>query len=202
MKKRLIQLVIVLTGIFFLYGTQLSIAEESTNPYKKEGLSVDQIIELYHNRVNELFNAKQGLLTKGKEGSGVADAPKDDKCEKNNYSTYCLAKESTQEYVQFQEVLLEKQVNIEFDETDDLFQISTKAITQSDKINNELEIARSSLDVALQSYNELRMAYAMHLQFQTTIKKLYIYNTKLAELRTEIAKIPGKFIDATTAQCK
>jgi len=202
MKKRLIQLVIVIAGIFLIYGTQLTIADEDTNPYKKEGLTVDQIIELYHTRVNDLFNAKQALLTQGEEGSGVAEAPTDDNCENNNYSTFCLAKEATQEYIQFQEVLQEKQVNIEFDTTDDLFQLSTKAITQSEKINNELEIARSSLDVALQSYNELRIAYAMHLQFQTTIQKLYTYNIKLAELRTEIAKIPGKFIDATTAQCK
>ena len=175
----------------------------SNSPYLNDKLSIYEIEKLYHQRINDLFNAKLKLLNAGAKGSGVGEVPKGDECPENNYSTYCLSITAAKEFEQFQEALLKKKQTIEIpqDTNVTLEEVSLKAFAASDEVDAELARAKTALDSALATYNELRVMYPMHLQFQELIKNLTDYNKKIIEFRKNVEKLPGSFIDATTAQC-
>jgi hypothetical protein len=159
--------------------------------------------KLYHQRINDLFNAKLKLLNAGVKGSGIGEVPKGDECPENNYSTYCLSITAAKEYEQFKEAMLKKKQKIEIPEgsSASLAEVSLKAFAASDEVDAELQRAKTALDTALATYNELRVMYPMHLQFQELIKNLTEYNKKIIKLRKAVEKLPPSFIDATTGQC-
>ena len=70
----------------------------SSNPYEKEGTKYEEVRDLYHKRMNDLFNSKLALLQQGAQGSGTAEIPTGDNCSENNYSTFCLSLAAAKEY--------------------------------------------------------------------------------------------------------
>jgi len=175
----------------------------ATSPYENDKLSIYDIELLYQSRINDLFNAKLKLLSEGEKGSGIGKTPDGDECPENNYSTYCLAMTAAKEYEQFKATLVKRRqlVDIGTDANATLGEVVTKAFSKTTEIDLELARSKKALDSALANYNELRIAYPMHLQYLDLIKNLTQYNKKLTDLRKEVEKLPGKFIDASTAQC-
>jgi len=203
-----IKIGIIITVIIFIILNTISLntifAQSTSSPYENDKLSIYEVEKLYHKRINDLFNAKLKLLNAGEKGGGVSKAPEGDECPENNYSTFCLATAAAKEYEQLKSALNKRKQVVEIGNNPNptLEEVSMQAFSKSTEIELELSRSKSALDAALQNYNELRIAYPMHLQYLEVIKSLKDYNKKLTNLRKEVEKLPGKFIDATTAQCK
>lgn len=190
--------IIVFVSGTFMFGTQAA----STNPYEKEGSKYEEVKELYHKRVNDLFNSKLSLLKKGDKGSGTAEIPKGDNCSENNYSTFCLALAAAEEYQNYVVGLEKLKEVVDIPENDlSIANISSGVLSKRAEINNEIERSKKALDVALATYNELSGVYRQHLEYEELIKNLTKYNKKVIEFRKEVEKLPSKFVDATTAEC-
>lgn len=190
-------IIVFISGVF-MSGTFAA----TTNPYEKEGITFAKVQELYHKRVNDLFNSKLALLKKGEKGSGTAEIPTGDNCSENNYSTFCLALASATEYENYLVGLEKLKLTVDIPEGDlSIETISKGVVNKRALIDNEIERAKKTLDVALATYNELSGVYRQHLEYEIMIKNLTKYNKKVIEFREEVEKLPSKFIDATTTQC-
>lgn len=194
---------VILAALVMISGLYIgTLQAATTNPYDKTELTLTQVEKLYHQRVNDLFNAKLKLLKQGEKGSGTAEVPKGDECSENNYSTFCLAMASAEEYEKFKEAILKRKGYITLNPDDQSLDFaSLTAVSQGSEIDNELTRSRKALDLALATYNEVLPAYRTHLKYLELIKALTDYNKKFSEFRKEVEKLPGKFIDATTAKC-
>lgn len=202
-KNRLIIFTIVCATVMS-FNFKILLANEPPSPYANEELSLYEVEKLYHTRVNDLFNSKIKLLLEGGDGQGVNEIPEGDDCEENNYTTYCLAVGAAKEYSQYKDELLKRKTQIPLQPKNEpvtLEEASQKATAQASEIQNEINRAKAALDVSLETYDELSKAYAMHLEYKKMIENLTKYTKKLAELRKQIEKLPGKFIDATTPEC-
>lgn len=69
------------------------------------------------------------------------------------------------------------------------------------RIDQELNIARKTLDQALSAYNELQTAYIMHRKFQEMIRSLEQYRDAVSSMRKQIEQYPAAFLDVTTTAC-
>ena len=189
--------------LMVIYGTVNLYAAATSSPYENDKLSLYEVTKLYHKRINDLFNAKIKLLTEGEKGSGTGKTPDGDECPENNYSTYCLAMTAAKEYEMLKAALEKRKQIVELGEEErpTLEAVTMQAFAKINEIDLELARSRKALDTALETYNELRIAYPMHLQYQELIKNLTEYNKKLSDLRKQVEKFPGKFIDATTTEC-
>lgn len=169
-----------------------------TNPYENDKLSLSELEEKYHDRMNDLFNTRIKLMVDGK---GTDKLPSGDDCEEDNYNTFCMALTAANELDQYQIALVKRNVKLDIEDGETILDLSAKQTAKQNEINTELKRAKKALDATLQAYNELKIAYPMHVQYQETIKNLTEYNKKMSNLRQEVEQLPGKFIDATTAEC-
>jgi len=193
-----ISIIVLFGAISLLPIENLYAATATTNQYENTKLSLTELETKYNERMNNLFNTKIKLMIDGK---GTDKSPVGDDCAEDNYSTFCIAITAAKEFEQYQDALLARSTNVEIEENDDIFQVSAKQTAKYNEINTELRRAKKALDATLQAYNELKIAYPMHVQYQETIKNLTEYNKKMSKLRQEVEQLPGKFIDATTAAC-
>ncbi|MCD6109525.1 hypothetical protein J7J83_02095 [bacterium] len=203
-KQKTIQssIVILIIAISAILSANMLYASSAVNPYDKENLSLREVEKSYQKRVNDIFNEKLTLLKKGEKGGGTTKPPKNDECNENNYSTYCLAMAVAKEYDQYSIALNKRGTYITIqDENITLGQASLTMAEQHNEITNELDRSKKALDISIKTYNELLIKYKMHLQYEKIIKSLTKYNKKFSEFRKEVEKLPGKFIDATTTAC-
>lgn len=199
---------LALTIVFFIVFNTISIenlyADATSNPYDNDNLTFRELQKMYHTRINDLFNSKLQLLEKGAKGPGTNEIPQGDECEEKNYSTFCLATTAAKEYENYEKELEERKSRIEFTGENisiTLEKATTTAISQAAEINNELVAAKRALDTSIKTYNELSVAYTMHLQYQEIIKSLTKYKNKLSEYYEQVGTYPNKFVDATTTSC-
>ncbi|MFC1655880.1 hypothetical protein ACFL3C_03360 [Patescibacteria group bacterium] len=199
---------LALTIVFFIVFNTISIeslyAEATSNPYNNNKLTFYELQKLYHTRINDLFNAKTKLLEKGEKGPGTGVIPQGDECEEKNYSTFCLATTAAKEYQNYEIALESRKSKIEFTGENisvTLEKATTTAISQAAEINNELVAAKRALDTSVKTYNELSVAYTMHLQYEEVIKSLTKYKNKLSEYYEQVGTYPNKFVDATSLSC-
>jgi len=195
--------IICAIGLMVIHGAVNLYAAATSSPYENDRLSLYEVTKLYHKRINDLFNAKIKLLNEGAKGPGIGQTPDGDECPEKNYSTYCLAMTAAKEYEMFKAALEKRKQTVDLgeDARPSLETVTMQAFAKINEIDQELARSRKALDTALQTYNELRIAYPMHLQYQELIKNLTEYNKKLMDLRKQVEKLPGKFIDATTTEC-
>jgi len=203
LKSRTIKIWTILFIIMFAAISMIPIrnlyaSKATTNPYENDKLSLSELETKYHDRMNNLFNTKIKLMIDGK---GTDKSPTGDDCAEDNYSTFCMAITAANELDQYQTVLIARSTKVDIGEDDTILDVSTKQTAKYNEINTELIRAKKALDATLQAYNELKIAYPMHVQYQETIKNLTQYNKKMSKLRQEIEQLPGKFIDATTTEC-
>jgi hypothetical protein len=164
------------------------------------------VVTAYHDNVNNLFNAKIDLVKENK-GSTLSAAKDDNICrtDTNNVTSYCLGVLAIDELNAFQTVLLSRQneVSIPADESVNYTfeNVTIMTSSQADFINQTLDQAEKTLNLALEAYDQFRVAYPMHLKYQDIIKELETYNNKMAELEDYSKLWPGKFINASTTNC-
>lgn len=193
-------------------GTLLAEYEPKENLqtfYREQG-STEEVAAVYHERMNELFNAKIELLINEdvEEGAVRADnnAPEnEDSCTPNNVSTFCVASQAVNEYFAFQEVMLEKLEAVELAEAVAGKNISALSGLEAERkqfINEELDVGLQALDVTVAAYSELHRAYPLHKKYQEIIGQLEKYRDMLSDVRHEVTFFPMKFIDVSTTQCQ
>lgn len=147
----------------------------------------------------------------------------------NNHSTYCLSQNGIIEYTSFRTGMISLRERIKANAADDELQLTQgfkKKIREGanppndgsvaamqihlfdtygakmQRIDNEVAIAQKSLDLALDSYNELQFALPLHLKYKQIIKSLSgEYIPKLAKIRRSVALYPVTFVDVTTPAC-
>lgn len=187
----------------------------ANNPYDKNLQGLQAAIALYHKNVNDLFNAKMKLLIKRKGTDALPYNQNGDLnpegCDDQNVTTFCLSVAALDYFEDF-EVAMAKRAKRFWNEEEveenvndpKSTSINDILITQSlraEAISQELKIAEIALDRSLAAYNELRVAYPIHKQYEQIIVDLTKYRDALADVRDEIELYPSKLLDASTPSC-
>jgi len=206
------------TTVVGLGGYTIYAANSETNYYSFNNarLGFDEVTSLYHSNLNQFFNDKMDRLSEilerekfyedpdfeAPEGANIGNYKT--QCGPSNVSTFCVSMEATDLYIQYVETLqsLESalpQVDIQNPTASDLL---IPILTRNDDIQLEIENSRLVLEATLSSYNEFRLAYPMHRRYEDIIVNMNRYKNELKSVRLQVARFPGKFIDATSEQCK
>jgi len=203
-KKVLISILIVLS-CFSIQGIKAD-----TDPQQKysEIEDLNEMVTAYHFTINDIFNEKVKLILDDK---GTQEVPNDGDCEgdEKNVSTYCVAVLVVKEFEAFQKELLTRSDDIDLgftQDTDNPYDYSIEEITgvaqqQQDFIADTLVQSEQAMDLSLETYDQFRVAYPMHLYYMQVIDELETYNDEMAQIRAYSEYWPGKFIDATTTDC-
>lgn len=163
----------------------------------------------YHDAMNDMFNDKMEKLSEIMEKEKFYDdinfaAPLDeDACTNSNVSSYCVSMEALDLYMIYLDTLAEMKGQLAVrDEGDYLIgEAYEKVSTRNRSISIEVEEAREALEATVSAYNEYRLAYPMHIQYEEIIDSLLKYRAALDVIRKRVRKFPGKFIDATSVFC-
>lgn len=187
----------------------------ATNPYDKPLQGLQAALALYHKNIDALFNARMKLLMGGKGDQTVymttddsgTEVPDATQCTDQNVTTFCLSMAALDQFEDF-EVAMATRAKRFWNEEDAENLTSTTitdiALTQALRaraITDEMTVAEIALDRALAAYNELRIAYPIHQQYEQVIIDLTKYRDALAGVRDEIEIYPSKLLDATTPSC-
>lgn len=159
------------------------------------------------------------------------DGNKSCKANPQNISTYCVSEKAVIEYGRFRQgmLLVRKQLRAdagaeaariqklsveEQDESVHFFGNGDAGEAQKDifstfgaklnRIDDELGVARTSLDQALAAYQELQFALPMHVKYKQVIKTISGddgYIEQLSDIRRRTEYLPGEFTDVTTPAC-
>lgn len=163
------------------------------------------------------------------DSAGLANGRKDCKTAEEggeNLSTYCAANDLTKQYLMLREALMIRRQEA-LSEVRQRFEtigaVRQNAFEQqrmfggtplgegqkniqdygqiANQVDEELDLARKSLDQGLAAYNEMQISLPMHIKYKKLTKALELYRDKLSSLRKEIELYPGTFIDVTTPAC-
>lgn len=208
----LLLLILISLGYWRSLTTPSSLAapEDFTRPE----LCLGQAIVQYHQTLNDLFNSKIDLLTSGKPEAFVDKLPELDlktgqrrECESNNVTTFCLARQAVNHYQSFLQVMSFQQERISdagaaASGSSTLDQELVALISRSELITKEVTNAKNSLDLALATYHEFRLAYPLHKKFEQTYGALEKFRDKMGEMRRLVNLYRYKFVDVTTTSCQ
>lgn len=215
-KTKIIILLLILISLALAWFNNLpqNQTQAAIEDFTRPDLCLGQAILEYHRSMNNLFNYKISLLTSGKTNTFIDTLPEVDtttgkrkQCEKNNVTTYCLAQESTILYEAFLNVMKIHQERV----TDVAAgAVKTPTIDQelvllknrSEIIATEIINSKNSLDLALATYQEFRLAYPLHKKFQQTYTELEKFRDKMGQMRQLVSLYRYKFVDVTTTSCQ
>jgi hypothetical protein len=186
-----------------IFGGNLS-ADILDNKYSDSKLSLEDVIVKYHLNVNDITNQYiETLITE--EDPIVLYPVNSEDCNEANVSSYCLSLILNDEFKDLEIALADRQEDV-VPKGADLEARIDDAIKQSaDRkllINDELEVAKDTLDLTLETYNQIQLVYPLHKEFLTLIENLEDYRDNLGALRAVIDLFPSKFNDATTIHCQ
>ena len=161
----------------------------------------------------------------------VVDGEQFCKSETTNVSTYCLGFEVLDEYTAFMvgiethrsqyqdkiddehsDIIKEENQASEYNFWRKNFWFDGLKVVSSEKAINHLServalideqtaLAKDVMVAALDTYDELQIYYALHLQYYGLIEDLEGYRDALSKVRAQVEKYPGKFHDMTTTDC-
>jgi hypothetical protein len=168
--------------------------------------NLTDMVTAYHDNVNKIFNKKIELV---RENKGNSTKPTtDDVCRTDmaNVTTYCLGVLTIDEFSAFQKEFLSRKSKLPNESLSAIKNYNFEVVTQmtssqADFISKTLEESGKTLDLAIEAYDQFRVAYPMHLKYLDIIDELETYNNKMAELEDYSKLWPGKFIDASTTDC-
>lgn len=72
-------------------------------------------------------------------------------------------------------------------------------LLRAKEVEEERDFSKQAFDVALQVYDEMRIAYPLHKQLNCLAKSLQSEMRQLAGLRVQVQCMPSKFINAATS---
>ena len=164
----------------------------------------------YNKEMNAFFNKKIKKVIEGKGSrKNVTDASQ---C-KDNVTTFCTATEAQKMFIQYRKELLKEKGNVK-EELEQLQKAAGKnnpavyhgplvGLNQhkSQEIDKDIIRAEKALDLTLNAYNELQIAYPLHVQYQEMINNLERYRTHLEGVRSLTEAFPKVFVNATTEKC-
>jgi len=170
----------------------------SVEEYKNQTYS--KIKEKYHNEINQLFNqAIQKMLNEAKGENYLGQTCTDKKISQkieNVINTYEISQKSLCRYVRYQAILKAK---MNYITTENLNDSDLRALMDNngsnlqsdiynalnlleDEIENELHIARISLNKTLEAYDKMLILYPLHLRLRCIISDLLTFRKHLAKL--------------------
>lgn len=213
-KLTILFLLLILIGLGYWRSLATPSGLAAPEDFTRPELCLGQAIVQYHQTLNDLFNGKIDLLTSGKPETFVDKLPEIDlktgqrrECESNNVTTFCLARQAVNHYQSFLQVLSFQQeriadVAVSAGGSSTLDQELTALRSRSELIAKEVANAKNSLDLALATYHEFRLAYPLHKKFEQTYGALEKFRDKMAEMRRLVNLYRYKFTDVTTTSCQ
>lgn len=207
MKRRLLILALLVVPVLAVGSVKL-LAQEA-NPYQTSPDENEMLAarEQYHRDMNTLFNDSVRLMIAGKGEKVPPENPNE--CQNDiddethfNVSTYCTAMRASQQFFWYKEALLQERSRVALhasgsQQTDVILEQSIKLRA----IDEELDNAKRAMDLTLQAYDELRLAYPLHRAFQKTAADLRTYRDALKVLKQKTDEFPMRFLDATSSLC-
>lgn len=205
-------IVVILIGLSLKTLTTRADIPTSANPYDSENLSVSDIVDKYHEDMNEAFNryTKMMLAEQAKDPNDVNGKPLAtsqaclDPANVKNYSTYCVAVNLLQRYDNFR-MALEGKRNLIAETKGELFVDSLTAIrkivSRNTSVDEQINIAKKTLDQTLSAYDQLRLAWPLHQKYIQIYKDLETFRDNLVKVRQQTDVYPAKFVDVTTSKC-
>lgn len=204
-----ISLLSALLAMVTTYGgyTIYAADEELDGNFRASGLEFEEALEFYHDEMNHYFNTKITALNLLLEEEDFFEkeefkVPEDGVCTEENVSTFCVAEGALQIYLDYAlalDIVAGQLATIEDD--DELEDIIERTTERNEKIVPEYDIAKTAMDSTLAAFNEYRLAYPMHQQYEEVIEDLIKYKLQLKDLRLETDEFPLRFIDSSTTQC-
>lgn len=218
---------VILAGLSLKTLTTRADTTNSTNPYDSENLSVSDIVDKYHEDMNEAFNRyiKMMLAEQAKNPNDVNGKPLAnsqaclDPANAKNYSTYCVAVNLLERYDNFR-TALEGKRNLIFETEQqksgtqksaekalssaaELTLIPTidRVISRNITTDEQINIAKKTLDQTLSAYDQLRLAWPLHQKYVQIYKDLETFRDNLVKVRQQTDVYPAKFVDVTTSKC-
>ena len=165
----------------------------------------------YHKDMNTFFNDQlEVLLKKEPTDPDVLPPAEGEECPTSNVSTYCVAMTAVDKYDAFRRALLLTHSSYSYDpefvdEYEGKFvsiqEIAQQQFSRTDLIEEQLALAEKTLDATLAVYNEVYLYYNLHVEYWNLIKDLEKFRDKLADVRQEVERYPGKFHNRTTTEC-
>ncbi|PKL36618.1 hypothetical protein CVV38_01810 [Candidatus Peregrinibacteria bacterium HGW-Peregrinibacteria-1] len=174
----------------------------------------------YHDEMNKYFNEKLEKLVEMVENdemfydraefstpvnnNGITDASM---CTADNVSSYCVSMGALDVYMTYVRTLTQVQETLDIDPEIVIQDLSVQSLmgdttSRNNEIAQEIIEAEEIMEATMAAYNEFRMAYPMHIQYQEVLENLIAYRRKLRDLQFEVNRFPGKFINTTTLECR
>lgn len=217
----IISFVSAIITIFFVGGSYVIYAETKKKDYygfRDTTISLSLLQLGYHGSMNEYFNDKISMLIdiidKGDNFPNNPDfnTPKDVnasnyavKCGEKNVSTYCVSMGAMDIYLVYVDTLNKMKGYLPMEnlsENPTAENILNKKSSRDEEIDKEYSKARTAMEATIATYDEFRMAYPTHKKYVSVLKGMIKYKIALTKIKNQILRFPGKFIDATSAECK
>lgn len=77
----------------------------------------------------------------------------------------------------------------------------TSYVSSTTMVDQEMKFAKQTLDQTLSAYDQLGIAWPIHLKYVNVYSELETYRDKLVDLRHQTDVFPKKFVDMTTTAC-
>jgi len=207
-----------LVTYFALYGSYTIFASE-TFTFEKPGMGYGLVKLTYHTEMAEYFKDKVVSMLAMDMNDPNYKPPLDEKCPKENVSTYCVAMGALDRYMAYVRTLdrvqallgpfdLEQHAGFVSDlplvggvtglgETS-VSQVFGLAAMRDSAVEGEKKNALSVMELTISAYNELKLAYPMHQKYVEFIDNLYAYRDAVKAVRQKAMLLPGKYVNATS----
>lgn len=207
-----------LVTYFFLYSGYSILAADSF-VFEKPGMGYGLVKYTYHSDMAGYFKKKVRAMLETDISDPNHQPPEDEVCTDENLSTYCVAMGALDRYIAYVKTLdnvkaffgpfdMEQHAGFISDlpliggatglgelSVSNVFGLSSM---RDDAIKKEKTDALAIMDLTISAYNELRLAYPMHLKYVELKNNLYAYRDIVREVRYKAMLLPGKYIDATS----
>lgn len=80
-------------------------------------------------------------------------------------------------------------------------QMALRVANNVDEASRAVADAKAALDQTLSAYDQMKLAWSMHVRYMKIYEDLLKYRDKLVDMRHYVESFPAKFIDASTTQC-
>jgi len=188
-------------------GSNLSANVTSENAFA--GIeSVDEVVVQYHLLANAYTNSYlEALTNEAYQDYNATAYVSSEECSNGNVTTYCLAVLMNDLLVDFELKLNSMKDQSDFSHLDgssinSLEEGLGKALSDQNKIEQEIEAARDTLDLTLSVYNQVQSVYPLHKELADLIANMETYRDNLAAIRGQMELYPSRFNNATSPTCK
>lgn len=208
-KQTLLSIFTAFVTMTLVYGGYTIYADDEDLDFRQPDEGILYVETTYHRAMNQYFNEKMERLVTILDGDQFEQNPdfnppaEGEECTENNVSSYCVSMGATDMYVDLLETLDQMEGNPVQDPEDvSVSEVLRRTNQRDNEIARVIEESQLVLDATLATYNEFRLAYPMHKQYEQVMTNLINYRKSLEGIRNEVTHFPGKFIDASSSYCK